>query len=685
MSTDNNNRSNDRSTHRQRVLGKPVSTSSPVASDATNLNGVNSRSALTQGQPASSSAHQFLKIHDSINEQSVSDSSTSASLSSFDQQQPSQSALVEPSMNLHEDLNLICPICNEKMVTLNQLNRHLDDEHQSFEPVNNFDEDLKSWFKKKVIGKASDVISIGGSLGNVRSPTRNLVKLDVFDNDKNFTYSIVNDGSSSVGEQQNLAIEIPKTHWKKQTGHDICHMENCFKNLNIKNGIVNCRKCGNLFCNEHAFFRVKINKDLQYDSINGVMVRSCQLCFENKPHYNDLAYTRDLTDLFKQMRQKINQEKDLQINILERRLLKFYYFFQKEKNGNVLSFNFKNFEMSVVNWENDKEHKFCTICNNKFNFAMMRKHHCRLCGEVVCGNLENGCSMEVPINILMQYLSIGLTDAKQQVQQVQQVQEQDQFQLKGTNYYAPLPEQQDKPIRICLNCKKSMFGKKLFLKDVNGEKSETLRIYDTILIYKIKIEQLLPIFKKSIIKLNNLDNTKNEKTHEDTMNKLNNNHEIIQEISRQRVALKDLFTKLDSISKKLHHKIVEDEKAHNISNDELKLEKSIYSVAVLFLQENMIAFQNIPTMTKQRPDIENEISNVKTIITKPKLTKAEIRASREKLMVLKEQKFLVEEMISSSKKKRKFDDLKSLELNLNDLSKEIDELDARLGDEYGFN
>lgn len=42
----------------------------------------------------------------------------------------------------------------------------------------------------------------------------------------------------------------------------------------------------------------------------------------------------------------------------------------------------------VVEWVHDKERLLCCLCDRKFGM-IVRRHHCRLCGEVVC----NRCSL----------------------------------------------------------------------------------------------------------------------------------------------------------------------------------------------------------------------------------------------------------------------------------------------------
>ena len=53
---------------------------------------------------------------------------------------------------------------------------------------------------------------------------------------------------------------------------------------------------------------------------------------------------------------------------------------------------------------------------------------------------------------------------------------------------------------------------------------------------------------------------------------------------------------------------------------------------------------------------------------------AEEKSLRERLIVLEEQKFMVQEMIADANKRRKFDEVAALAGNVEDLSREIDEV-----------
>ncbi len=45
------------------------------------------------------------------------------------------------------------------------------------------------------------------------------------------------------------------------------------------------------------------------------------------------------------------------------------------------------FERETVGWTQDSKVSFCAWCSSKFTLTR-RKHHCRLCGRIMC----NACS-----------------------------------------------------------------------------------------------------------------------------------------------------------------------------------------------------------------------------------------------------------------------------------------------------
>lgn len=59
----------------------------------------------------------------------------------------------------------------------------------------------------------------------------------------------------------------------------------------------------------------------------------------------------------------------------------------------------KQLEQSVVAWEDDASVARCPFCQQEFSTYTFRRHHCRLCGRVVCGDPLTDCSAEVGLNV----------------------------------------------------------------------------------------------------------------------------------------------------------------------------------------------------------------------------------------------------------------------------------------------
>ncbi|ODQ59372.1 hypothetical protein WICANDRAFT_56036 [Wickerhamomyces anomalus NRRL Y-366-8] len=475
---------------------------------------------------------------------------------------------------------ITCPICDEKMISLLQLNRHLDDEH-----------------------KFQDAFESSSSSLNTVTPE----------------------------------ITVTRKHWQKPSGYDRCFVKGCKKHLNIKNGLVNCRKCGKLFCHDHSDFRVKLDNNADYYA-EGVWCKCCEDCFKYKPGYNDYGLVNNLTEQFKQKRQSRIDEKQLYANKLEKRIInltKTLSQIDKEFGSTDFNSNFLNYriinkkreaEQQLVQWEDEKLVLNCFLCLRNFSFTL-RKHHCRLCGRVVCGSETTGCSKEIPVNILTELL-------------------QD---LPKTN--------DDSLLRLCRNCKNVLFLKRNFQKDLRKPFSKLLAKFEIQQNVKKSITTLMPRFQDMLIKLQD--------------DKAVRSKSIIADASKLRKRLMDTFAMFDKLTKE----IVTLECS---TESESRIQLAIQTESASFIQKNMLPLKSLPKILKQQELKQKEQHKV--------LSREEvqgIKQNREELMVLNEQKFLVEDMIANCKAQRKFDELPPLNENLDELNKNIDRLQAALGNE-GF-
>ena len=116
------------------------------------------------------------------------------------------------------------------------------------------------------------------------------------------------------------------------------------------------------------------------------------------------GFVRDHIDTFFKHRRKNVDRQHLEITRLEKRLTKLTQLLTTEPPKSSLwpgslQNQRKVLEQSVVTWEDDAKVVNCPFCKQTFTNFGLRKHHCRLCGRIVCGDSRTGCSSEVGLDI----------------------------------------------------------------------------------------------------------------------------------------------------------------------------------------------------------------------------------------------------------------------------------------------
>ncbi len=162
----------------------------------------------------------------------------------------------------------------------------------------------------------------------------------------------------------------------------------------------------------------------------------------------------------------------------------------------------------------------------------------------------------------------------------------------------------------------------------------------------------------------------------------------------------DSFTQFDTAARRIRDMASQ-------SPTQLKLQKAIYQNASQFLHLHMLPLKTLPKILKHATPHgagkttgaaspmangakppgalaaiqynhvrQNSSSNVSISTTSSRISEleAEEKSLRERLIVLEEQKFMVQEMIADANKRRKFDEVAALAGNVEDLSREIDEV-----------
>lgn len=80
---------------------------------------------------------------------------------------------------------------------------------------------------------------------------------------------------------------IKRDHWQRHGAYDSCSDPGCGKRLGSTNGLVNCRKCGKLFCDEHTMYQMKLSRSAQHEPVRGLWCRVCETCYKSREGYND--------------------------------------------------------------------------------------------------------------------------------------------------------------------------------------------------------------------------------------------------------------------------------------------------------------------------------------------------------------------------------------------------------------
>lgn len=301
------------------------------------------------------------------------------------------------------------------------MNRHIDDNHQEL-PEEEQDE-VKTWFDKQV-SKAKRFQPLSLIHQKLRG-------LDVFESNESTpvappphhhhqhsasTASVAAASSSKAPAEAPADPDelITRKHWQRTTSDDYCTDPTCRKSLGPIAGSINCRHCGKLFCEEHTMYQMKLSRSAQHEPVRGYWARVCETCYKSREGYNDHnGHVVDHTSAFTEIRRKRVERNTLEVSRLEKRLTKLTRLLANPPEKLLASSNTgsllnpmsaqknqrKMLEQTVVTWEDDNEVARCPFCQQEFGSWTFRRHHCRICGKVVCADPQTGCSSEVGLNV----------------------------------------------------------------------------------------------------------------------------------------------------------------------------------------------------------------------------------------------------------------------------------------------
>ena len=241
---------------------------------------------------------------------------------------------------------------------------------------------------------------------------------------------------------------------------------------------------------------------------------------------------------------------------------------------------------------------------------------------------------------------------------------------------------------MCKDCQRTIFSKADFARELMAQTPD-LRAYNNLVQFEHGIRLLLPKFQRLLLTLQDADRPPSSNQ--------------LAEASKVRRRLMDAFTQYDVAARRIR-----DLPTTKVTQE--RLQKAIYQQATTFLHIHMLPLKSLPKIMKhatpyglqdkqtsggarpvgalaaikydeernstgQRPTSSRASSSSSAAIT---ALEAEEKELKERLIVLEEQKFFVSEMIAEANRRRKFDEVSALSQNVEDLSKEVDQIQGQL-------
>ncbi|KAL9945927.1 carboxypeptidase Y-deficient [Verticillium nonalfalfae] len=557
-----------------------------------------------------------------------------------------------PSKSGGNSSKLVCPICEEEMMTLLQLNRHIDDAHQELAEVEQ--DEVRTWFDKQVTkAKRFQPLSI---------INQKLRGLEVFESNETLPVAPVSGPRTQVEQPIDPDELITRSHWQRQTMNDRCTDPLCGKNLGAVNGSINCRHCGRLFCEEHTMYQMKLSRAAKHEPVRGYWARVCETCYKSREGYNDHnGVLIDHTSAFTELRRKRVERQNLEVARLEKRLTKLTMLLANPPeevathNGalSVASLTGqrnprKLLEQTVVTWEDDASVPSC-------------------------------CSTLVGLNVASHLKS-------------------------ATEKLSAATDQLSIDVRMCRDCNHTIFSKRDFDAAL-ASKPPDQRAYETLRQFERGIRQIMPIFQRTLLALQPEGSNASGEHPPPT-------HAQIQEASKIRKRLTDAFTKYDTAARRLRDLKTTSKMQLRLQNAIYAAASTFLHTHMLTLksvpqilrsrssqssQSRLLTLQqqnlNGSSSSLSQLSSSSPLRNGEAVDTSETGSQAGSEAStqvsaleteekdlRERLVVLEEQRFMVKEMIDNARGSRRFEEVSALTRNIEELDSEIEDVRSRVGD-----
>ncbi|KAI0312178.1 FYVE zinc finger-domain-containing protein [Amylostereum chailletii] len=303
-------------------------------------------------------------------------------------------------------------------------------------------------------------------------------------------------------------------------------------------------------------------------------------------------------------------------------------------------------EQSITPWEKDPDVSQCPLCSASFHPITNRKHHCRLCGKIICSlpvkrpQRPDTCSL--------------LFVADPQTGKIEEVGEGVDYgvrkrtmstsgKTKGKDN-ATIEEKFLKGVRICRECRPVLLRQQ-YISDV-GQVPTFAKLYQLFIGLEKDIEEALPLFQELLLTLSNDDRP-------------------TAEASAARKRLLEAFAQYDAIAKRIRRL-----PTPGPGSSQDRVQAAIVTRANVFLQKHMFPLQSLP-----KPKKASSTSSPASTPEEPPPIDPDSEIAHA-LQPLLEQEALLETFVEEAKAHRKFEDAKTLKTNLAEIRSEIDRIMA---------
>ncbi|KAJ7074293.1 FYVE zinc finger-domain-containing protein [Mycena amicta] len=301
-------------------------------------------------------------------------------------------------------------------------------------------------------------------------------------------------------------------------------------------------------------------------------------------------------------------------------------------------------EQRITPWQDDSTVTKCPLCVTNFHPLTNRKHHCRLCGQIICAlpikrpQRPQLCSVLFVVDPqtreveeVGEGVDYGVRKRKTSTVQPQDLAEEEKF-LRG--------------VRICNECRPVLLRQQYY-QQVRHVPT-FVKLYEAFVMLEREIEDSLPQFQELILTLN----------HDSQPTK---------DASAARKRLLEAFAQYDSIAKRIRNLPT----PNGGSQDRVQI--AVMTRANLFLQKNMFPLQSLPTPKRANTAATAVVLEEDEDLIDPS------SATALALQPLLEQEALLEAYVEEAKAQRKFEDAKTLRVNLGEIRGEIERLLATEG------